>query len=375
VLPGSNQGVGENTGFPDVCNTPIGTGTAPITYPNFGSNGMGLPMTVNILLSFVPGHNQSAKPTMTNGDNAGVAHSSFMMSGGNNMGNVRVLMQGQPAETLTNPCQGNNYNCSSDAKLVPSVTNVLIGYTGDAEEALARELLDLPTGGLGLTTRARRRGPGRRVVHVRRDAPGARAGVRPGDVVVGASPPPAPGEPLVLDVERAGARGRLRARLGRPVSPVAARLLPDGVGQLVVRRCSAGAPTAAAAALDALAARGARAVVVDLRRNPGGAVAVADALGARLRAWPLAVLVDGQTASAAELLAARLQDTGRPVVGRPTFGKTAARPLGAPAARPVPLRRGGGAALTAVTPDVAADADAALAAARAVAQKTAGGRP
>ena len=103
MMPASNQGVGENIGFPDVCNTPVGPATAPIPYPNMGSNSMAMPFCPTIMISMMPAHNQGAKPLMTNGDNAGVAHPLFMQPGGNNLGQVRVLLSGMPAETLTNP--------------------------------------------------------------------------------------------------------------------------------------------------------------------------------------------------------------------------------------------------------------------------------
>jgi carboxyl-terminal processing protease len=109
-------------------------------------------------------------------------------------------------------------------------------------------------------------------------------------------------------------------------------------------------------AADAIeAAGGLRGVVLDLRGNPGGllsaAVEVCDALldegvivhtrsrreaatpeaaldtrrataGARFAGVPMTVLVDGLTASAAEIVAACLQDAGRAtVVGSRTYGK------------------------------------------------------
>ena len=111
------------------------------------------------------------------------------------------------------------------------------------------------------------------------------------------------------------------------------------------------------AAIDEITAEPAtQALIIDLRGNPGGllrsAVAVCDALlddgvivsmrgdrgeaaergglvdvrrataGAALAEVPIAVLVDGLTASAAEIVAACLQDSGRAVVvGSRTFGK------------------------------------------------------
>ncbi|HBP17602.1 MAG TPA: hypothetical protein DEA08_07405 [Planctomycetes bacterium] len=265
MLPCSNQGLGENIGFPDVCNTPIGTGTAPLPYPNLGSNAMGLPFLPTCFLSLMPGHNQMAKPMMTNGDNAGVAHSSFMMMGGNNLGNIRVLLTGGPAETLLNPTQGNNYNCSTNAKLVPSITNILMSDLGGPNFAPRADLI--------------------------------------GDTA-----------------------------------------------WLEWRRCTLASATLLRRALPALEQRGARRAVLDLRGNPGGQLSAAALLAAAflpanstaiearslgasspsLR-WetttagatlPLVILVDASTASAAEALAASLQQHGRAViVGEPSHGK------------------------------------------------------
>lgn len=365
MLPASNQGLGDNMGFPDVCNTPVGTATSPLPYANDGTNAAAMPMLPTILLSLCPGHNQNAKPLMTNGDEAGCAHSSFIQSGGNNLGNIRILLSGGPAETQANPSQGNNSNCSTGAKLVPSLTNILMGFA-PAPGAVA-ELLDRPQGP-GLTL------DGREVLQVRRGGPAARAGVRSGDVLI------------ICAVDGARARWRVvRARqaleLAGPATwaagPVSARLERDGLGVLTVRRCSIGAPAAAARALAALRRAGARRFALDLTGNPGGlldagaalaglflpagATALAADVGTdRTARWvtttdgvaadlPLVVRVDGGTASAAEALAAALQDAGRPVVGTRTLGKLHAAPVsGGPA---TPMRRPTGALLEALAPD------------------------
>ena len=153
MMPAANQGSSQNMGFPDVCNTPIGTGTSPLTYPNIGSDVMAVPFAATVLVSFMPGHNQTCKPTMTNGDNAGVAHSSFMQSGGCTTGNPIVHVGGTPSEHLCTISQGNNYNCSSDAKLVPAITNVLISFRAELREVASdagHEDLEVSlSGGLG----------------------------------------------------------------------------------------------------------------------------------------------------------------------------------------------------------------------------------
>ena len=91
MFPASNQGVGMNTGFPDVCLTPAVV-PVPIPYPNLGMNVMSMPMCPNILVSAMPSHNMAAKPLMTNGDNAGVAHPLCMQPGGCTMGNPTVFI-------------------------------------------------------------------------------------------------------------------------------------------------------------------------------------------------------------------------------------------------------------------------------------------
>lgn len=364
MLPASNQGLGDNMGFPDVCNTPVGTATSPLPYPNDGTNAAAMPMLPTILLSLCPGHNQTAKPLITSGDEAGCAHSSFIQSGGNNLGNIRILLSGSPAETLANPSQGNNYNCSTGAKLVPSLTNILMGLApapGQAEEALDRP------GGPGLTL------DGRRVLQARRGGPAARAGVRPGDRLEAAT---VAGGRARWRVVRAGRTLELGGPSAWSAGPVSAALVGDR-GLVTVRRCSTGAVAAAAAAVTALRRAGARRLALDLAGNPGGlldagaalaalflpagATALAADVGPTTARWvtttdgvaadlPLVVRVDGGTASAAEALAAALQDAGRAVIGARTLGKVHAAPAGGGAARP--MRRPSGARLEALVPDL-----------------------
>jgi len=130
MMPAANQGVGMNMGFPDVCLTPAAPAPIPIPYPNIGMNAMSMPFVPNVMVSMAPAQNMSAKPLMTNGDNAGVAHPLCMQPGGTIMGNPRILIGGMPASHLCVPTQGNNFNNPVGSKLVPSVTNVLLGFRG-----------------------------------------------------------------------------------------------------------------------------------------------------------------------------------------------------------------------------------------------------
>jgi len=136
-----------------------------------------------------------------------------------------------------------------------------------------------------------------------------------------------------------------------PLPSVASYLYPDdtAIGVVRIRLFTATTPEEVDEAVQALTDRGAAGLVVDLRGNPGGlfesAVDTArlfltdgpivtevrvDGSGpsykvevfGRWSALPVVTVLDGGTASAAELLAAVLQQHGRTVLaGQTTFGK------------------------------------------------------
>jgi carboxyl-terminal processing protease len=146
-------------------------------------------------------------------------------------------------------------------------------------------------------------------------------------------------------------------------------LLPQNVGYIDVNVFSAQTASELAAAVDSVVKLGARALVMDLRGNPGGlleqGVAVAELFldqgqqvvqlrgrpGTPLQAFadsqpqrwptlPLAVLVDKASASASEIVAGALQDHDRAlIVGSTTFGKGSAQNV-------YPLSSGGAIRLT-----------------------------
>lgn len=159
------------------------------------------------------------------------------------------------------------------------------------------------------------------------------------------------GSPIALAIEREGhaATHRLTRRL--IVLPTVTSAVADGIGVIAVSGFNDNTGASVAEAIrKAKEARNFKGVVLDLRGNYGGlldqGLAVADvfiAQGPLLTTRgrhpatysvyeakggdpgekvPLVVLVDGHTASAAEVAAAALQDSGRAVlVGTNSFGK------------------------------------------------------
>lgn len=204
--------------------------------------------------------------------------------------------------------------------------------------------------------------------------PGFRAGLLPGDVLLEIDGQAAdrmtlreaveklrgePGTMVKLVIGREGESEPVKYELEREVIKVpsvrGAKLL-DGEGPKIgyVRVTQFSEPTGKefVRALNELEKQGMEALVIDLRFNPGGllnsAVEVAGEFlpggslvaytegrspaaerrylspgkGRAARAYPVAVLVNGSSASGAEIVAGALKDTGRALlVGETTFGK------------------------------------------------------
>lgn len=203
-------------------------------------------------------------------------------------------------------------------------------------------------------------------------APADRAGILPGDTVVAVNEVPvdandidasvarmrgAPGTPVTLEVQRQGSDAPLRFELMRTevhVKTVRSEYLGNGLAYVRVSAFAESTPAdleAAARELNVAAERDELlGLVLDLRSNPGGlldaAVAVADEflaegvivsgtgrvrqaqfeelaqVGDSLERVPMVVLVNSESASAAEIVAGALQDHGRArIVGEKTYGK------------------------------------------------------
>ncbi len=200
-------------------------------------------------------------------------------------------------------------------------------------------------------------------------SPADKAGIQPGDVItkvdgvditaaleiddaVGRLQGPADSE-VTLVVDRHGRELTFHIKRARyELKPVEGRLLDDGIGYAKLRMFSATTEGMLEQLLGTLdhKAKGLHGLVLDLRSNPGGlldqGIRVSDQFlsdglivktvgkgGHVMEEWnahpkktwsgfPMVVLVDGGTASAAEIVAGALQDHKRAVImGTPTFGK------------------------------------------------------
>ncbi|MBE3577049.1 MAG: S41 family peptidase [Limnochordales bacterium] len=152
-------------------------------------------------------------------------------------------------------------------------------------------------------------------------------------------------------------------------------MLPGGVGYVRLLQFSQSTASELDTALARLISEGMKALILDLRFNPGGLLDVSVAVASRFiaegpivwvvsrgersqvyTAWgrsalianggtplytePMAVLVNGYSASASEIVSGALQDAGRAkLVGTKTFGKGLVQTL-------IPLRSGGALSLT-----------------------------
>jgi carboxyl-terminal processing protease len=206
--------------------------------------------------------------------------------------------------------------------------------------------------------------------------PGSRAGIRAGDQIVevdgestrGWSAQQAvqvlrgrPGSDAEVQILRPGVDEPIeftltRERVQLRSVPFSA-LLDDGVGYIPLGLFSEASTRELAEAADSLRTEGARALVLDLRGNPGGVLdqsiaiadlflkegdAVAETRGqsreqnreyrasreSRFGEMPMVILVDRGSASASEIVAGALQDHDRALVlGTPTFGKGSVQTL------------------------------------------------
>jgi carboxyl-terminal processing protease len=228
-----------------------------------------------------------------------------------------------------------------------------------------------------------------KVLHPIEGSPAQRAGLKPGDAIVGidgveiggdlaaatAHMRGAPGSTVHLTIRRKGSAALLEFTLKRAqveVSSVAGQILEPGYGYIRITtftETTAEDVSHAVLRLQRDNKQALKGLVLDLRDNPGGVleagVGVADDFldqgvivsadgrtpearfrmdathhGDLLNGAPLVVLVNGGTASASEIVAGALKDHGRALlIGRRTYGKGSVQTV-------MPLSHGGALKLT-----------------------------
>lgn len=157
-----------------------------------------------------------------------------------------------------------------------------------------------------------------------------------------------PGSRVELTLRRGGEEFKVHlTRELIEVNPVAGQILPDGIGYIKLASFSEHTERRLLETLRRLEGQGLKAVILDLRNNPGGffsqALAVLRQFAPRgpilemvegngrrqvfysyqdRNRWPLVILINGGSASGAEIVAASLKDLGAAtLVGTPSFGK------------------------------------------------------
>lgn len=241
-------------------------------------------------------------------------------------------------------------------------------FTPEQNQQLS-EALEGSFSGVGMTVGQNDR-KGLEVGYVFRGSPAAEAGFEPGDVIVTVDGDSIRGEEVNLIVARIkgpegtdvtlgvrkGGEGKVedftltRAEIRVPITANRIREV-DGrkLGYVQLTTFSTGAGRALRRAVERVIDKGAEGIVLDLRENGGGLLpeaiftssvfidegdvvvetrsrtegnATYRAIGGNIETPPLVVLVNRNTASAAEILAAAIQtDLGAPVVGTRTYGK------------------------------------------------------
>jgi carboxyl-terminal processing protease len=276
----------------------------------------------------------------------------------------------------------------SPGDLVDGAAKGIVGSLGDPysiylEPRTYRHLKDQirgSFGGLGIVVGLKE---GRlTVVKPFPDTPAGRAGIKSGDVITGINDEDTEGLDLetavnlmrgpigtdvTLTLMRAGS-GPLNLTLRREeikVPSVEGKLLPEKIGYIAISQFSEKTPAELDRVISDLRTQEMRALILDLRDNPGGelhaAVKVADYFVPRgpvvyvnfkrgrdevhsadsdRLALPVVVLVNEYSASASEIVAAAIKETGSgSIVGTRTYGKGLVQSV-------YPLKNGAGLKLT-----------------------------
>ena len=204
------------------------------------------------------------------------------------------------------------------------------------------------------------------VISVMEGTPSEAAGIKTGDEIIAVDGVPTSeiepeevvlhirgeiGTDVTLKIHRAGEEDRdyVVRRATIQVHTVAGQMLPDtdGIGYIRIASFSEHTADEFKDAYRALEKDGVKGMIIDLRENPGGLVTSCVAIANMVvpkgpvvsvvqkdgrreeyksdlseEKYPLVVLIDGNSASASEILAGALQDTGAAtIVGQTSYGK------------------------------------------------------
>ena len=204
------------------------------------------------------------------------------------------------------------------------------------------------------------------VISVMEGTPSEAAGIKTGDEIIAVDGVPTSeiepeevvlhirgeiGTDVTLKIHRAGEEDRdyVVRRATIQVHTVAGQMLPDtdGIGYIRIASFSEHTADEFKDAYRALEKDGVKGMIIDLRENPGGLVTSCVAIANMVvpkgpvvsvvqkdgrreeyksdlseEKYPLVVLIDGNSASASEILAGALQDTGAAtIVGETSYGK------------------------------------------------------
>lgn len=250
------------------------------------------------------------------------------------------------------------------AAMVDSLGDRWSYYIPEAEMAAYNEQKKNSYVGIGITIRVREDGLGFDVQQVEPEGPARAAGILPGDIVTQVE-----GQ-KVVDLGTAGVRDLIRGEAGTTVSVTVLRdgvemsfaverrqikvtvakgqMLEGNIGLIKIANFDDRCAEESIAAIEELLAQGAESLIFDVRFNPGGykhelvdllnyllpegvlfrsldylGTESVDESDARCLEMPMAVLVNGDSYSAAEFFAAALREYDwAKIVGEPTVGKS-----------------------------------------------------
>ena len=199
------------------------------------------------------------------------------------------------------------------------------------------------------------------IISVLDDTPGQHAGLEAGDEIMAVDGTPVSemqpeevamhirgevGTKVVLTIERGGETQDYTIERAT-INTAKGTMLEDGMGYIRIASFSENTGKEFKAAYDSLEEQGMKGLIIDLRENPGGLVtscveianmvvpkgpivSVVERDGSKEvheskleeSKYPIVVLIDGNSASASEILAGALQDTGAAtLVGTKSYGK------------------------------------------------------